>query len=501
MLSRQFDRSLSLALLSILSIGGAGSAMAAEAKALSSSDASNKAQNLNRYAMQLFDDGNFALAEKTLLEALGVLEKANLADAPAALATHGNLAVLYSAGLKRPDKAVAEFKKALVIKPDLKLSQQRATPEITANLDRARAELEGGAPPAAVSPPPPRVSGESRRTEVGASLQCPPGGEIAAGDDVHLECLSSDAKISAVLLYYKPNGAEEYRIIAMRKGAASEGVTTWQVTIPGSDTNGTWVPIYFEARSAAGAPLSFSGRPENPSVIRVKGSEQANRVAEEDDDEEGGAGHEDDEEEIDDNNPLARLENERRREREGLKGTWTFWGALGSGVGYATGRPEAFGSGSGGLPSSSGLAPAYLGHFTWDVGYFVGRDTALVVGGRHQWIAGATNGTATGANSALVKLLFFTEREGRIRWYFSTVAGGGEGFRLRVTDSIHDVYGNLKGSVNDTVQGGPGVAGLGGGLVVKLVRRWHFTLDAQALVGIPKPSTVLDLNAGIRWMH
>ena len=231
---------------------------------------------------------NFALAERTLLEALGVLEKANLADAPAALATHGNLAVLYSAGLKRPDKAVAEFKKALVIKPDLKLSQQRATPEITANLDRARAELEGRRSSrgrfAAAAARQRRSAPHRGRGELAVSSR----GRDCGGRRRQSQVPQLRRQDPAVLLYYKPNGGEEYRVIAMRKGAASEGVTPWQVTIPGSDTNGTWVPIYFEARSGTGAPLAFSGRPENPSVIRVKGSEQANRVAEEDDEEEGG---------------------------------------------------------------------------------------------------------------------------------------------------------------------------------------------------------------------
>jgi hypothetical protein len=84
MLSRHFARPLTLASLLFLTLGQA--VVAAEAKAEEA--AVEKVQKLNRYAMELFDDRNFALAEKTLLESLGILEKANLGSAPAILATH-----------------------------------------------------------------------------------------------------------------------------------------------------------------------------------------------------------------------------------------------------------------------------------------------------------------------------------------------------------------------------------------------------------------------------
>ena len=81
-------------------------------------------------------------------------------------------------------------------------------------------------------------------------------------------------------------------------------------------------------------------------------------------------------------------------------------------------------------------------------------------------------------------------------------AGGGEGFRLRVNAGVLTDAGNPTGNtVHDTVQGGPFVVGLGGGMAYRLTRRWHWTLDTQVLVGIPKASSVLDLTTGVRWMH
>ena len=509
MLSRHFAGLLTLTVL--LSWGQPQAASAAEAKADASADPVEKVQKLNRYAMQLFDDLNFALAEKSLLEALGILEKNNLASAPASLSTHGNLAVLYSVGLKNPDKAVSEFKKALAIKPDLKMSKQRATPETETALSRARAEM--GMAPAAVAPKPAPVketTPEPRHSESGGALKCPDGGEIQAGDDVTLKCLSSGGRAAQVTLYYKANGSDDFKALPMEKGDSSGGTTTWTATIPGSDTNSKWVPMYFEAKNDAGSPVASSGRADSPNVITVKGGESGSGEASPRNGGEGDEEGEDDgegEEEIDDNNPLARLENERRREREGSRGTWTFAGGLGSGFGYAAGKStEAFGNQ--GVQFKSGLAPAYLGHAVIEIGYFIGRNTAMTLTGRHQWIPGSkygpnpTDRKASGAHSALLRFLFFTEREGRLRWYYALAAGGGEGFRLRVNATINDDQGRPTGKIDDTVRGGPFVVSpLGGGMTYRITKRLHWTVDTQLLFGIPKYSTVLDLTTGIRWMH
>jgi hypothetical protein len=508
MLSRHFAGSLTLGLSLLLNFGGARAALAGDAKADASADPVEKVQKLNRYAMQLFDDLNFALAERTLLEAVGILDKAGLATAPTSLATHGNLAVLYSVGMKNPDKAVAEFKRALAIKPDLKMSKQRATLETEANLARARAEM-GGTPVPAPKPATPAKSTtvipEPKHADAAASggLKCPGGGEIQAGDDVTLKCLTSELRAAFVVLYYKANGAEEYQVLPMTKGDSSGGVTSWVAKIPGADTNAKWVPMYFEAQNEAGTPLATSGRADSPNVITVKGAdagEAGGRSAADDEDEDG---NEEEGEEIDDNNPLARLENQRRRETEGSKGTWMFSLALGSGFGYAAGdSTEAFSKGTQRVGFNSGFAPAYLGHAVVEIGYFVGRNTALSLASRNQWMQGMKYGAARGANSVLLRLLFFTEPEGKVRWYFATAAGGGEGFRLRVNAAVLNDKADATGqTVHDTVQGGPFVAGLGGGMIYKISRRWHWTLDTQVLVGIPKPSSVLDLTTGLRWMH
>ena len=503
MLSRHFARSLTpcltpLLALALLAVARPPAAHAVEGKTESAADATTRVQKLNRYAMQLFDDMNFQLAEKTLLEALGVVEKASLTNGPAGLATHGNLAVLYSVGLKNPDKAVFHFKKALAIKPDLKMGKQRATPETEANLARAKAELAAGGGADSLAEAEPDVDAKAGEQEAGNAMKCPAGGEVKAGDEITLKCLTTaDLRPATVVLYYKANGAEQYQGLPMTNASTADGITTWVAKIPGSDTKARLVPFYVEARNARGAAVALSGRDESPSMILVKGAatQAASASADIDEDNTDDA---DEAEEIDDNNPLARLEKERRREREGSKGTFWLSLGIGSGIGYAAGHStEAFGKD--GVQFNPGIAIAYLGHAAPEFGYFVGRNTALSVAGRLQWIPGAYKGTATGALTALFRVSFFGEDEGRTRWYFAPTVGAGEGFRFRVNAQIVDGKGNPTGTVEDTVRGGPFVAGAGTGVLVKLNKRFRWTVDAQFLTGFPNVSAVLDLTSGIRW--
>jgi hypothetical protein len=454
-----------------------------------------KVQQLNRTGMQYFDDLNYALAEKTLLEALAIVDKANLGGGPA-LATNGNLAVLYSIGFKNPDKAVIHFKKALAIKPDLKMSKQRATPETEANLARARAEMAGAGGATAAK------GNEVAAPTEGGDFRCPTNGEVTAGEEITLKCQTgSNLQPATVMLYYRSSAGQEYEVQRMSKEGVSGGVTTWVVKIPAPRSEGTSVYFYFEANDPSGNSLANAGTEESPSVLTVKGGEAVAQagpppVAEGEEEEEE---EEEEGEEIDDNNPLAALERERWREHEGSKGTWWIGLGFGSGIGYASGgATEAFGSRYG-VAFNAGVAPAALGHATPEIGYFIGRKTALALTGRDQLVTGGPPGTATGAHAVLVRALFFTEDAGKVRWYFATAAGAGEGFRLQVTAAVRSNGVPTNQSVKDTVRGGPFVVGAGAGLLYKLSRRWRWGVETQMLVGFGNVSAVLDLTTGIRW--
>jgi hypothetical protein len=289
----------------------------------------------------------------------------------------------------------------------------------------------------------------------------------------------------------------------MAKAGASGDGTVWQAKIPGSQTKAQWIPVYFEARDGKGGALAQSGREDSPNVIVVKGGQNAASapaVARAEGDEEGDEETED-EGDIDDDNPLARLEKERRREHEGSKGTWFVGLGLGSGFGYAHGTStEAYGKY--GVGFNSGVAPALLGQAVPEVGYFVGRNTALALALRAQAIfPRGPDGTATGAITGLLRLMFYTEDDSKVRWYFSLVGGAGEGFRFQVEAQLLDKSGNPTGqTVKDTVRGGPFVAGFGGGMEAKLGRHLRFAVDEQLLVGFGNVSVVDDLGVGLRYL-
>ena len=499
MLSRHFA-GLVVLLATFLALSQPQAAPAAEGK-IDDADPAAKVQKLNRYAMELFDEMNFSLAEKTLLEALAIVEKSNLGSGPAGLATNGNLAVLYSVGLRNPDKAVFHFKKALAIKPDLKMSKQRATPETEANLARAKADMGGAAP----APKPPERVVESKRTEPAAAsaLKCPTGGEVQAGDEITLKCVTSaELHPAAVILHYKPNGEEQFQSLEMTKVATAGEPAVWVAKIPGSATKAKWLPIYFEAQNRSGATVALSGRDDSPSVITVQGAEStaAAPVAAGEGEESAEEEEEEEEEDIDDNNPLARLEGERRREHEGSRGTWWVSLGFGSGFGYAHGTStEAFGKNN--VKFSSGFALANLGQAVPEVGYFIGRSTALSLTGRLQAIyPRGREGTATGALTGLLRILFFSEDEGKFRWYFAGAVGAGEGFRFQLDATVVNPDNTAQSyTTKDTIRGGPYVAGIGGGMLYKLNRHFRWTIDTQFLVGFTNVSGVLDLSSGLRY--
>jgi hypothetical protein len=505
MLSRFFASSLAALLTLLLIQARPLAAPAAGEGKPEDAEAVAKVQKLNRAAMQYFDDLNYAMAEKSLLEALAIVEKSNLASGPAALSTNGNLAVLYSQGLRNPDKAVAHFKKALAIKSDLKLSKQRNSAETEANLARAKAEM-AGAPPVAASAAGAKAAAPAGALSTSADLICSPPAAAPIGEDVALTCQTTgNLKAAAVMMYYKANAGEVYLVLSMTKTAGAGGSATWAATIPGGHTQADWIPVYFEVRDEAGATLATFATEDNPHAITVKGAEGSasapaggpppvGEEGEEDEEEEEG-------EEIDDSNPLARLEDERWREHEGSKGTWWFSLSVGIGIGYApSGSTEAFGKPPYYCAVNSGLAWATTGHLAPEIGYFIGRKTALSLAARDQGIFGGVAGTATGAHTLLLRMLFFTEGDEKIRWYFALAGGWGEGFRLQVKADVRDSEGYPTGmTVKDTVRGGPFVAGAGGGVLYKLSRHWRWSLETQWLLGFGHLSAVADFTTGARY--
>jgi hypothetical protein len=109
-------------------------------------------------------------------------------------------------------------------------------------------------------------------------------------------------------------------------------------------------------------------------------------------------------------------------------------------------------------------------------------------------------GTATGALTGLLRILFFSEDEGKFRWYFAGAVGAGEGFRFQLDATVVNPDNTAQSyTTKDTIRGGPYVAGIGGGMLYKLNRHFRWTIDTQFLVGFTNVSGVLDLSSGLRY--
>jgi hypothetical protein len=457
----------------------------------SQNEASERVFKLNRHAMQLLDNSEYVPAEKALLDALSEAKKAGLKTTPAMLNTHGNLGVLYSVGIKDKRKAIAHFREALAIKPDLKLNKQRLAPETETNFNLARLEFESGG-----KDPEPQPVHKSKPTAPLIPFKCPTGGDVRPGEEVTLKCLTSgNFRPNEIQLFYKVGGQEDYQSLSMTKNPSGD-VVTWVGKIPGSNHAAGSISFYFEARNSHGTSLGRVGRPESPSLISIRTSSDSKSASNDDQDDVD----REEEDEIDDDNPLARLEKERYREQFGSKGT--FWVSLGvgSGVGYASAHhTEAYGRGGRSAEFNAGIAFATLGHLVPEIGYFLGRNTAITLTGRNQYMQYSNRKIATGANSVMLRLLFLSEPDGNWRYYVALAGGGGEGFRFRVKTSIIPVDNTPGGTVADSVRGGPYVAGGGTGLYYRLNRHWLLTLDTQVLVGMPNFSSVLDVSSGMRY--
>ena len=143
--------------LAVLLAGCALLAVAAPARAQDENPAAlDKITKLNKKAVDEFENLNFDQARKILKDALDACSRSGLEGSQIAARTHVHLGVVLFAGFKQKDEALAEFKKALEIAPEIKLDKLLATPEIQEVFDQAVEAQKGGKGDRAAARPPRR---------------------------------------------------------------------------------------------------------------------------------------------------------------------------------------------------------------------------------------------------------------------------------------------------------------------------------------------------------
>jgi hypothetical protein len=144
----------------------------------------------------------------------------------------------------------------------------------------------------------------------------------------------------------------------------------------------------------------------------------------------------------------------------------------------------------------AGLTPSSWGHALPELGYRVTEDLAISLQGRHQVIpesgtADVAGRPARSAHALLARAQWTAKRRGRGALLLTGAVGGGHGFRLVVAPQP-----NVRLYRNDTVRGGPVIAGPGVAWSHRFTERLVATVELRALAGFPDLAGVLDLGAG-----
>jgi hypothetical protein len=441
----------------LLSATLASTAMAAG----NNQDAITQVVRLNKEARTFFDAMEFDMAEKNLKKALEIGEAASLGDHVVMVGTYGNLGVLYATGLKNESEAVANFKKALELRPDYVPSKELSSPEVKELFQRAKADLESS-PPSSV----PDV-GENTGAPSG-QLSCPVADTATTGTPLKLRCVAESALgAKDVLVYYHAGTNSKFRSLKMNAESTMDGTPSWTAALAPDALSDEQLFIYFEARDKKSKVVATVSSASSPIVVAIRAGQ-----------------------------PSLPRSSDADESRHGSSDGGSLWYGfgIGTGYGYAGSDPESY------KPYiekwQHGAAPAKLFHLTPEFGYFLTPNWSLSLQGRLQMMQQWSPKTAKGAVAFLGRLLYFTGGE-TFRFYGGAVLGGGEGFRLVVSDVQTKNYRINK--VTTTVKGGPVIAGAAVGMSINISESWSWILESNALVGFPTVSMVADFNTGIRF--
>jgi hypothetical protein len=496
--SRLSFRAVSLAIavaagapVSLSAVFGAAALLALPSPAVAQ-DAEAKVKDLNKKAVDAYENLELEEARKFLMQALEICAAEGLNRNPIKATTHLNLGVVLVGGLKQRDAGTKQFRRAIEVDPNIKVPKRLSNPEIQAAFDAAvKGEGAEDAKPPAVSstppPAPPPAAAASLTIAHDAIVDARGGEAITARARV-----SGNARFDKVILAYRADSASDFSAREMdREGDA------FAAQIPESATTGGTVAYYIEARGRGGQAVARNGTPDAPHVITLAAAASAGPVAD-----------------------LTDAPEPDRKEEPTTPGrTWLSLG-LGVGGGYAKGNPEVNpnywdpNAGNGGEKRPiefSNVAAAKLLHFNPEIGYFVRPDILLSVQGRIQLTTGASevryptcspNGVcqpASGAVAVLAKATKLLEKRGPLQPFVSLGVGGGY-IRYLVDISSFKLEGcGGENGTNcfDTVAGGGFLVGPSVGAWVHLTGPVFLTGAASALVGLPATAVNLDLNLGL----
>ena len=466
-----------------------------------------KVVELNKKALAAFADLNLDEAVKLLKEALEVCETQQLEKHPAAARTHVHLGAVYVAGLRQRDNGMEEFKKALRIDPNIKITKTLLNPEVQsafteASMDVSEENAGPGSAPAAATPEPPAAppAPAARPTASAESaILHTPATEGVVGQPIPIRAqVPASLGAERVVLAYRPDGVTNF---FKREMDRVQDGDWYQTEIPAEATNSASIAYYILAQDAQGLPVARNGTETDPHIVDLGG---------------GGAGGGI----INGVNPEGADDSadaQGGQEGEGL----SLWIALtgGIGMGYYSGTPEANHTDDGGKSlKSSGFAMAWAFQISPEVGYFYSDSLLFSLQGRFQLVTGASQvkfsdsdknksacsgGTCQPSHYAMAgvaKVTWFLGPFGRFAPFLSLAAGAGQ-IRQVVDLKKYKLAGCPPGGCKDTVVGGPILFGPGAGITFELSEHVSLVAGVNVLVGVPKVMANADVNLGLAYLR
>jgi hypothetical protein len=467
-------------------------------------EAVTKVRDLNKKAVDAYENLELEEARKFLTEALELCAAEGLNRHAIKATTHLNLGVVLVGGLKQRDQGTKQFRRALEIDPNVKVPKRLNNPEIQAAFEaatKAGGEVAETPPkttpprpvttpvvpkPAVPPPAPPPVAAEPPAT---LTLVHEAPSEAKSGAPLEVKAKVQGAgRFDRIVLAYRAEGSSDF--LARDMDRDPEGA--YEARIPEPAMQGASVSYYLEARGRGGQALARNGSPDAPHVVTLSGSGADADIE----------------------------ENERPPSKAVAGGTGQrFWLGLGVGVGggYAKGHPEVnknyYNRDSMNTRpiDISNVAAANLVHFNPELGYFINDKVLLSVQGRLQLTTGASKTTykdcvpdgvcqpATGAVAVLAKATYLLEPHGSLQPFVSLSAGGGF-IRYLFDLSSYNLTGcgNPEGSkCYDTVAGGGFLVGPSVGAWLNLTGPVFLTGQLSALLGVPATAVNVDLNLGL----
>jgi hypothetical protein len=432
-------------------------AVAAPARAQDDSAAVEKITKLNKKAVDEFENMNFDQARKILKDALDACSRAGLDSSQVAARTHVHMGVVLFAGFKQKDEALAEFKKALEMAPDVKLDKLLATPEIQEVFDQAVSAQKG------------EGGGEKGAAAAADAITHEPVTRAAQGKGIQISMtLDSSVKAKKVMLSFSADGSEDFGEREMQEQSPGN----WMGEIPASATQGAKVSYYIEVEGDDDQVLAKKGSAAEPLVVELRGP--------------GGA-------------PLGQKKvapPPKKEEPEGA--TWYVGLGIGSGFGWTTGTGEINPADK---VKPAGFAPAKLGQISPEVGYFLSPDLLLSLQIRFQLVSGTTTFTG-GASPPSYALAGFA----RARWLFDAgdvhpfvgaLVGGGTIRHVAAFNSVPTCGSSGKQTCVDSMKAGPVFVGGTGGVIYNVTPTFGLTGETNLALGFTNFTFNVDINVGV----